>query len=85
MTVRELIYNYQRNHPNGHFFDRDTLKFFGETISSMNVHKGTWVVTDSCGEEHECYILSSLQRKHPCGPKRVWHYFDTVTFDQIVV
>lgn len=85
MTVNELINNYQRNNPNGHFFDRDTLKFFGETISSMHVHKGTCLVTDSRDEVHECYILSSLQRKHPCGPTRVYHYFDTVTFDQIVV
>lgn len=28
-SVYGLISEYQRMHPNGHFFDRDTLKFFG--------------------------------------------------------
>lgn len=40
-SVYGLIGEYQRMHPNGHFFDRDTLKFFGETVSSMRLLKGT--------------------------------------------
>jgi hypothetical protein len=40
-SVYGLISEYQRMHPNGHFFDRDTLKFFGETVSSMRLLKGT--------------------------------------------
>ena len=49
-SVYGLISEYQRMHPNGHFFDRDTLKFFGETVSSMRLLKGTVKVTDSMGE-----------------------------------
>ena len=57
-SVYGLISEYQRMHPNGHFFDRDTLKFFGETVSSMRLLKGTVKVTDSMGEEH---LLCSQQ------------------------
>ena len=30
MPVWKLVDIYQGKHPGGHFFDRDTLKFFGE-------------------------------------------------------
>lgn len=85
ISVNQLINRYQSKHPNGHFFDRETLKFFGERISEMRVLKGTIVVTDFGGEKHECYILSSLQRNYPSGPKRVYHYFDVETYDDVNV
>ena len=83
MTVYELIENYQRTHRNGHFFDRDTLRFFGERISEMRVLATTATIKDYSGEKHECYMLSSVQHKAPGGKKRVYHYFDTTTFDTI--
>lgn len=83
-SVYGLISEYQRMHPNGHIFDRDTLKFFGETVSSMRLLKGTVKVTDSMGEEHTCYVLSSLQKKHPMGPRRAYHHFDAETLEHVV-
>lgn len=83
MTVGELIYNYQQNNPDGHFFDADTLRFFGERRSEMNVLKDTTTITDWSGKEHECYVLSSRQRRFPGGPRRAYYYFDTSTFDEI--
>ena len=77
-SVYGLISEYQRMHPNGHFFDRDTLKFFGETVSSMRLLKGTVKVTDTC------YVLSSLQKKHPMGPRRAYHHFDAETLEHVV-
>ena len=77
MNAYELRRNYYRNHPDGHFFDYKTLRFFGERFSEMRVLKGTVKIYDGT----ECYVLSSLQRKHPCGPRRVYHYFDIETFD----
>lgn len=71
-------------YPHSHFFDSDTLKFFGETMSSMNVLKSIVNVKDSCDEWHECYVLSSLQRKAPGGARRVYHYFDTQTYEHII-
>lgn len=75
---------YYEKHPHGHYFDHDTLKFFGETLSSMRLLKGTAKVTDVCGEEHECYVLSSLQRTHPMGPRRKYTYFDIHTLDDVM-
>ena len=33
-------------HPDSHFFDRDTLKFFGERFSEMRLLKSKGTVTD---------------------------------------
>lgn len=60
--VYDLRAAYYEKHPNGHFFDGDTLKFFGERFSEMRLLKGTVQVTDSLGKEHTCYVVSSLQR-----------------------
>lgn len=75
---------YYQKHPNGHYFDRDTLKFFGETLSTMRLLKGTAKIKDISGEQHECYVLSSLQRKHPGGPRRKYTYFDIHTLEDII-
>lgn len=34
MTPSELKYEYQRHNINGTFFDRDSMKFFGDTMSN---------------------------------------------------
>ena len=82
-TAYQLRNAYYQKHPNGHFFDRDTLKFFGERMSDMRVLKKTVKYEDACGERHTCYELSSLQRKHPGGPRRVYHYFDVETLEDV--
>lgn len=85
MTVYELASKYKEKNPDGHFFDKATLKFFGERISEMRVLKNTKIIKDVSGKRHECYILTSLQRKCPTGPRRQYHYFDHETFKQIIV
>ena len=40
----------------GHIFDPDTLKWFGERWSDMRVLKKTQIVVDAWGEKHECWI-----------------------------
>ena len=85
MTVSELICQYRAHNPTGHFFDADTLRFFGERRSEMRVMKDIETVTDISGEKHRAYCLSSLQRKAPGGPRRAYHYFDAETFDHIVM
>lgn len=83
MTVPSLITNVKNNNPHSHFFDRDTLKFFGERISEMRVLKNPVSVTDFNGNTHNCWCLSSLQRNAPMGATRVYHYFDTKTFEEV--
>lgn len=85
MTVERLMRLHNANYPDSHFFDRDTLRFFGERISEMRVLKGTYKVSDGAGNEYEAYCLSSLQRKHPCGPRRHYSYFEVSTFKYLYV
>ncbi len=84
MPVWKLILNYQEANPEGHFFDKDTLKFFRERESEMRVLCKVALVTDFHGEEHECYVLSSLQRNYPGGARRSYAYFDMHTFEHII-
>ena len=84
-SVNQLISEYQSKHPDGHFFDRDTLQFFGETVSSMRLSKNTVQVKDSSGDEHEAYALSRLQRNYPGGARRTYAYFDVETLDDILM
>lgn len=79
MSVDFLIRQYYRYNPDGHFFDRNTLSFFGERISDMRVLKDKAVV-----DGRECYVLSSYQRKHPSGARRTYYYFDSETFDYVI-
>ena len=85
-TVYDLISAYKEHHPTGHFFDPDTLKCFGERRSEMRLLKGTVHVKSICGEEQECYVLSSVQRPPaPLKKHRRYHYFDVETFEDVCV
>lgn len=85
-TLGDLRAAYYRTHPTGHFFDPDTLKFFGERPSEMRLLKDTVSVTDVCGEKHECYVVSSVQRPGPpLRKRRKYHYFDVATFEDVPV
>ena len=78
MDIYELKRNYHAQHPSGHFFDPETLKFFGERLSEMRVLKSTATVTDCMGETHKCYVVS----KHSTYGRN-YAYFDTETFEYI--
>jgi len=84
MDVWTLSRKYYENNPGGHFFDRDTLKFFGERMSEMYVFKNKEKVKDGQGVEHECYVLSSLQRVPYVGKRRHYAWFDANTFEEIL-
>lgn len=82
MTVYEL--RTATRHKEPHYFDADTLKFFGERMSDMRVMAGTVKVTDYLGMVHECYKLSKLSRKYPGGARRTYDYFDATTFERVL-
>ena len=82
-NIYSFINDYYAKHPNGHYFDQDTLKFFGERLSDMRVYKKTEIKEDYRGKKHVCYILSRIQRNHPDGPKRTLAYFDVETLEDI--
>jgi hypothetical protein len=37
MTPSELKYQYQQHNSDGHYFDRKTLEFFGDTMANYKV------------------------------------------------
>lgn len=37
MTITKLITRYKKMNPTGHFFSKDTLKFFGQTLKDFEV------------------------------------------------
>ena len=67
MTPSELKSRYQANHPDGHFFDRKTMAFFGDTMRNYGVY--------------DAVTHWALYRKRPVkhGVKTV-HYFNKETF-----
>lgn len=67
MNPSDLKYHHHRLNPDSHFFDRDTMRFFGDTMSNYGV------IT-----HEDCY---ELRRKRPVkeGLRRS-AYFDKVTF-----
>lgn len=84
MTVYELKAMHEEKHPKSHFFDPDTLKFFGETLSTMRVLKYPAEIKDISGETHECYVLSKRSRKFDDRYYRTYAYFDTTTLEQVI-
>lgn len=84
-TIYDLVREYKRNNPNGHYFDRETLKFFGETLSSMYLYKKPIKVTDVCGNTRTVYVISKWQRNHPAGRRKTYDYFDVNTLDCVFV
>lgn len=82
-NVYELRDAYWEMNPGGHFFDKKTLKAFGERLSDMRLLKGVIKITDPLGEKHTCYVLSSIQRIPLVGKKRIHHFFDIDTFEDV--
>lgn len=80
MTIYKLISEYYKHRPDEHYFDRDSLRFFGERLSEMYVLKNTTIVNG-----HECYIVSSIQRPPYGKPYRHHAYFDTKTYERILM
>ena len=82
-NIHSFINDYYEKQPNGHYFDPDTLKFFGERISDMRVNTTVEVQEDDRGGKHKCYVVSRMHRAHPNGPRRTLAYFDVETLNDI--
>lgn len=39
MNIAEVVTTYKRLNPNGHFFDRETLSFFGQKLEDFKIIK----------------------------------------------
>ena len=38
-TIYDIKYDYQEYNPNGHYFDRKTMQWFGQTLKDFHVNK----------------------------------------------
>lgn len=83
-TVYDLKNAHEQAFPGSHYFDTETLKFFGERLSDMYVLKDTVIVKSVDGEEHECYVLSKHQKRYDGKYIRCYDYFDVKTLEQII-
>jgi hypothetical protein len=84
MTVFDLRHLYECNNPDRHFFDRDTMRFFGDTMSNFGVRDGGEVKTiTACGIE--TVDVWELYRKHPVKSGLHGHcgYFSKSNFREI--
>ena len=82
MTVYELKRKHEEHFPESVFFDKETLKYWGNRLSEMKVDKETRMVTDSKDVIHECYVLYIKHHKIIQGTKL--YYFDIHTYQQIL-
>lgn len=82
ITLSQLINEYKKR--NNHYFDKDTLKYWGERLSDMKILKDTVIKKDLQGKEHECIVLSKISKDFYGKPYRNYDYFDIVTLNRII-
>lgn len=82
MTASELKRQHEYYNPESYFFDRPSMRFFGDTMANYYVPAGYVKIETWDGETHTCY---ELQRKRPVkhGLKDS-AFFDTTTFKRIL-
>lgn len=82
MTPADIKYWLSQRDPKSHFFDRSTMKFFGDTMANYGVRSKPVVITNYLDEEHTCWVL---YRKKPATVSKLKSdtYFDTTTFQVI--
>ena len=83
MTPSELKYNVNEFNPDSHYFNRKSMKFFGDTMANYGV-KSTNVKVISTGHGvivAECW---ELYRKRPVkNGLQLSVYFDKITFKRV--
>jgi len=70
MSPSDLKYQYEQANPSGHFFDRKTMSFFGDTMANYGVR--------DAGDCWELYRRRAV--KHGLTKSA---FFDKVTFRQV--
>lgn len=67
-----------------YFFSPDTLKFFGDRLSSMSILAHTTPVKTWDGSTVECFILSHVVRNWDGRKIRKYDYFSTETLKRVL-
>lgn len=82
ITLKQLIQEYEKR--NSPYFDKKTLKFWGEKISDMKILKDTVIKKDFQSNKHECIVLSKISKDFYGNSYRNYDYFDIDTLDRII-
>lgn len=78
-TASDLKYMHELNHPKSYFFDRKSMRFFGDTMNNYGIKRTTAKTRDG-----ETVAVIELRRKRP-----VKHglqssaFFDVETFQRL--
>ena len=86
MTVSRLKFRIKEHHPDDHYFDRETMKFFGNRESEMYVHKKPIRLLCNDGKTRTAWVLKRVNRRDAfkdCAPFVSYDYFDTRTFRRL--
>jgi hypothetical protein len=79
-TASDLKYAHENAHPSSLYFNRRSMKFFGDTMANYGIRQPVTVVT-SDGQLKQAYELYR-KRAVKCGLRSsVW--FDSTTFERL--
>lgn len=59
MTASDLKYQHETKNPQSHYFTRDTMRFFGDTMANFSVHDG--------GDHWELFRRKKTPKGAPSG------------------
>ena len=80
LTPSDLKHKVQQT--GSHFFDRETMQFFGDTMSNYSVSRHVVEITDSMGDTYQCYALG--RKRAVKDNNKATSYFDVETFEHIL-
>lgn len=86
MTASDLKYHIEQSRLNPYFFDRKTMRFFGDRMSNYGVRKVTITarIYNDDGCTYEELQVWELYRKRPVKHGlRASHYFDMETYEEM--
>lgn len=77
MNASELKYQHEAHNPGSYMFDRNTMKFFGDTMRNFYVPAQTVTI-----KGRECY---EMRRRRPVkNGLQSSFYFDVVAFERVI-
>ena len=86
MDIQKFAYEYRKHNPDGHFFDKSKMSFYGESIEEMEVVSlsGRGKIIDSECNERQVWCVKSISHKNvEYGCNVHYTYFDKETFEEV--
>lgn len=77
-TVSDLKYVFETEKTESHFFDRKTLKFFGQTMRDFHLYKATKTINGQ-----ECFVLKGKGKDFRGNRYTSFYYFSVNTLEQV--